>query len=185
MLNALTNVRLGARGTVGAAKAEFTMTGGQGVRLVEVKRLDREGTCANVRHPGRNKMLRKTSLVLAILSRVDDGSGDLRQRRRSPQRLSWPVLMGMVFGGTVGPVVCGVTAGGSGYGCWRWTPDGSICWTCADECLAFGESKRTLTNPLLANLDLRGLLPSFPCPPLPIGHSRSVLNKEGRLPIAG
>jgi hypothetical protein len=95
-----------------------------------VKRLDRESTCVNVRHPERSKMLRKTSLVLAIavalmLPSASFGKGGYhrvgyhgRYYRHGVWGHCWPGGVWRYSGGWLG------------YGCWRWTPAGSICWIC-------------------------------------------------------
>ena len=133
------------------------MTGDPRGEVGEVKRLDRESTCANV-VPGRNKMLRKTSLVLAIaaalmLPSASFGKGGDhrvgyhgRYYRHGVWGHCWPGGVWRYSGGWLG------------YGCWRWTPIGSLFVGFAAGMALTKVS--ALTQPLAKDLDfarVRGL----------------------------
>jgi hypothetical protein len=112
------------------ARVEFINGKRPGVRVGEVKRLDRESTCANVRHLGRNKMLGKTSLVLAIAAALMLPSASFGKAGDHRVGYHGRYYRHGVWGHCWPGGVWRYSGGWLGYGCWRWTPDGSICWIC-------------------------------------------------------
>ena len=78
---------------------------------------------------GKKQMLRKTSLVLAIAAALMLPSATFG-KGGGPRGGYHGHYYGHGVWGHCWPGGGWRYGGWSGYGCWQWTPDGSICWIC-------------------------------------------------------